>query len=60
MEINAKELQTYREDLARFKQERNVPRRVIESGYVREGDPHPQAMLRQAPKGRRTLFEEVR
>ncbi len=57
MELNAKELQQYREDIARWKSDQEAtPRRVVESGLLREGDPHPQAMLRQAPKGRRNLF----
>ncbi len=60
------ELQQYREGLANFRKEREAldrigRTRIVESGYVREGDPHPQAILRQPTNlGRRNLFGEVR
>ncbi len=59
------ELQAYREDLARFKEDRAAldgkgQRRIVSSGYVSDNDSHPDALLRQpVNRGRKSLYGEA-
>ncbi len=59
------QLQAYREDLARWKGDREAldrkgPGRIVASAYVDPHDPHPDATTAQVRTGRRNLFGEVK